>query len=289
MCKRDAKRCKTPPSTGAIVLVQRIASQLHGNSKSNDHTELMAGGNRLWAVLSLSGQTRTQGAVCKNQLKMIVQANPSFTFDVFHVSDTPSDEDCVAATRAEPNVRTVAAVTVPQSEFQKGCAGSNRLCPQLFKQQFCRDTIFNSSAHKAAVYIHTRFDLEFQSPLILSTMPVENYFYVFLSPQKKGNVFDQIAHPIEWNGEYTLARSVPDYGFVGNWEHVSAALNRVELMRSADAGTTTFSCFSRPTGSCQGSPEELFLEALKREGIWFGDSPPVQLLFASPVTQIIRQ
>lgn len=237
------------------------------------------------AVLSLSGQTRTQGSVCKEQLKMIIEANPSYTFDVFHVSDTPSNEDCVAATRAEQNVRTVTTVTVPQSEVEEHCPSTSRLCSQLFKQRFCRDIIENNTAHPADVYIHTRFDLTFRSPLVLSTMPVKKYFYVFLSPQKKGNVFDQTEHPITWNEHFTLANSVPDYGFVGSWEHVSAILGRLHLMKALAKGQISATCYS---GRCENSPEELLFTALKREGIYFEGSPPVQLLFASPVTNIIR-
>lgn len=288
-------------------MVQRLASQTEGTAGAGDQSKRMqvplstsvkenvastdhAEGKAMTAVLSLSGQTRTQGKVCKQQLEMIVQANPKYTFDVFHVSDTPPNETCVAATRAQPNVRTVTVVPVPESEITETCSHHNRLCPQLLKQRICRDSIYEHSADNADVYIHTRFDLSFDSPLIFEEMPVENYFYVFRNPPKKdGDINDQKTHPFVWNGKYSLVTSAPDYGFVGNWKHVSAALGRLDLAWSLEAGNTTATCFSEQyAGHCQDSPEEFFLETLKREGIWFEGSPPVQLLFARPIVDIIR-
>jgi hypothetical protein len=242
------------------------------------------------AVLSLSGRVRTQADVCKQQLKMIVQANPDFTFDVFHVSDAPSSDICVAATRAEPNVRnvTVLQTASPPPRFQ--CTGD--LCQALFKQYVLRDAIINSSAYSQDdVFIHTRFDVTIDSPLNLKNLMVKSNFFVLRSTwfqgHSKGNIYDQIAFPISWRGR-TLSTSVPDYAFIGSWEHMSVALKRFELLSRLIRGTAVARCECKR--GCQRCPEELLGEALRREGISFNGHGPgsVQLLFARPSVTIIR-
>lgn len=291
--------CKAPLSSEAMVLVQlhtaHVAEMpLSATEKSDgSHQKLSEGDEGQTAVLSLSGEIRTQTEVCRQQLEMIVQANPEYTFDVFHVSDAQSDESCVTATRAEPNVRRVTVVTIPQSDIQETCSHHGRLCPPLLKQRICRDTIIKNSADKADIFIHTRFDLKFMSPLVFGNMQVGSHFYVFRNPPKDvsgADIHNQKAQPFVWNGGYSLANTCPDYGFVGNWNHVSAALGRVELAWSLEAGNTTATCYSKQyAGHCQDSPEEFLLETLRREGIWFPGTPKVQLQFAEPVVQIFRR
>lgn len=239
------------------------------------------------AVLSLSGQVRTQVDVCKQQLKMIVQANPGFIFDVFHVSDTPSSDICVAATRAEPNVRSITTLQTASPPPQFQCTGS--LCESLFKQYVLRDAIINSSVYSQDdVFIHTRFDATFDSPLNLNLLPVKSNFYVLRSTwflkHAKGNVHDQNASPIYWRHR-SLSTSVPDYAFIGSWEHMSVAFKRFEFLSRLIRGTAFAKCeCGRP---CKRCPEELLGEVLRRAGISFKGPRSVQLLFASPSVTII--
>merc|ERR1740138_1984130 len=119
---------------------------------------------------------------------------------------------------------------------------------------------------------------------------VKSNFYVLRSTwfltHATGSIDDQIARPITWRGMYTLSNSVPDYAFIGSWEHMSVSLKRFELLSRLINGTAVASCVCRQ--GCTRCPEELLGEALRAEGISFNGPGSVQLLFARPSVEIIR-
>ena len=264
--------------------------------------------------LSVSGSVRSYAKCISNHVDMILKANPHARFSITLASQDKLKSEWLHLLRRQQNVAAVHVLPLAD-DLPAECNTSGHAiryqhawiqgyCVSLWKQFHVQKRLEQLQNERGLfdMYLHTRFDIMFDSALRLDEVDESNTLFVSRSTwfkekaNSQGDVENQLARPITWRGErlslrnrYADAdlnpkrptslrltvvssvslRSVPDYVFAGRWWTVSPALLRfvsyTRLLRAVRSRNLP------PVERILIEPELFLSHALRENGIEFGD------------------